>query len=57
MWQADHVFDYRSFNVGAEIGEAFHKGQKEFPANPEHLEFQVKFWKLAREFVGAGGYD
>ncbi|TQB68849.1 hypothetical protein MPDQ_002685 [Monascus purpureus] len=35
------------------IGEAFHKGLKEFPANPGHLEFQVKFWKLGEGVVGA----
>lgn len=36
------------------IGEAFHKGQMEFPASPENLEFQVRFWKLARELLAQG---
>ncbi|CAG8090629.1 unnamed protein product [Penicillium olsonii] len=36
------------------LGETFHKGAKEFPANQEHLEFQAKFWKLSEELLAQG---
>jgi NADPH:quinone reductase-like Zn-dependent oxidoreductase len=38
------------------LGETFHKGGKEFPANKEHLEFQTKFWKLSGELLAQGKF-
>ncbi|KAJ5628750.1 hypothetical protein N7490_010978 [Penicillium lividum] len=36
------------------LGETFHKGAKEFPAEQTHLQFQAKFWKLAGELLARG---
>ncbi|KAF2138175.1 uncharacterized protein K452DRAFT_234937 [Aplosporella prunicola CBS 121167] len=36
------------------LGETFHKGEKEFPANEDHLDFAARFWKLSGELLAQG---